>query len=158
SPVLFRLVLFPRLCRRIGPSGSLHVGEVLSQIIYQSRFLIGSHFGAPSDHLVHFRGPLGAGQSLLADGLAAVAAQAALIDDVFSFIARQRTWHFWWNDRMVREILGQIIYKFVLGFGRNLGAPADHLVDLAQPFVARQPLLNYGLRSVAAQTALGNNI
>src|SRR5262245_33041575 len=59
---------------------------------------------------------------------------------------------------MVREILGQIIEKLVFRIRRHLGSPADHFVDFAHPFVPRQPLLKYRLRSVTNKTALGSNV
>src|SRR5262249_19665211 len=97
-------------------------------------------------------------QSLLADWLAAVAAQAALINHVFSFAIRQCAGHLWWNDRVVREILGQIIDKPILGLRRYLSAPAYHLVYLGHPFVPRQPLLKHRLGAMTAKASFACDI
>src|SRR5215471_12211887 len=87
-----------------------------------------------------------------------MAAQAALIKNLFAFPVRQSGGHSRRDYGMISKVPGKIIYQFVFGIGGYFGAPADHLVDLANPFVPRQPLLKDWLGAVTNQASIGSDI
>ena len=87
-----------------------------------------------------------------------MAAQAALIKNLFAFAVRQSGGHSRCDYGMIGKVAGKIIDEFVFGIGGYFGAPADHLVDFANPLVPRQSLLKNRLGAVTDQASIGNDI